>query len=253
MAEPDAGLGCVMGSYITGRRLDHDFSTTAAQYRREHNIPATVELNAKAASRSLQDFPIEHARLRSVWWHTAMFCASTAGYGFSLSTHLVVPLLLQFLSEHQFEPYHSVSSLLTANMTANHDLFVTVAYTATSIFSSNSTLLVDLYPDRSASATAVNNLARCSVGAAGVAVVDVLLVKFGIRWTFAALAGVTAVMVPLIGLEWVWGRRWRNARELRVRYVVENRDAGKDKKGVEQSSKDERMAGRDREGQKWAA
>lgn len=74
---------------------------------------------------------------------------------------------------------------------------------------------MDLYPDRSASATAVNNLARCSVGAAGVAVVDILLGKLGARLTFGMLAGLTAVLVPLVVVEWVWGRRWRGERERR--------------------------------------
>ncbi|CAG8110975.1 unnamed protein product, partial [Penicillium nalgiovense] len=44
-----------------------------------------------------------------------------------------------------------------------------IAYGSTAISTINSTLVIDLYPGASASATAVNNLMRCLIGAAGVA------------------------------------------------------------------------------------
>ncbi len=75
--------------------------------------------------------------------------------------------------------------------------------------------MIDLYPGRSASATAVNNLVRCSVGATGVAVVDIILSKVGPRVTFGCLAALTVATAPLILLEWLWGQKWRTAREAR--------------------------------------
>lgn len=75
--------------------------------------------------------------------------------------------------------------------------------------------MVDLYPGRSASATAVNNLVRCSVGATGVAVVEIILSKVGPRVTFGCLAAVTVATSPLLLLEWLWGQKWRTARETR--------------------------------------
>lgn len=60
-------------------------------------MPSTTELGVKKARGALLDFPIERARLRSSWWHALIFIATTAAYGFSLSTHLAVPLVLQFL------------------------------------------------------------------------------------------------------------------------------------------------------------
>jgi len=98
------GLGCVSGSYLTGRLLDHDFHVTETNYRRDHNIPSDAELGVKKARGALLDFPIERARLRSMWWHILIFIATTAAYGFSLSTHLVVPLLLQFLRKCNHHP-----------------------------------------------------------------------------------------------------------------------------------------------------
>ena len=86
--------------------------------------------------------------------------------------------------------------------------------------------MVDLYPDRSASATAVNNLARCSVGAVGVAVIEIILSKVGPRVTFGCLAALTVAMTPFLLMEWLWGRKWRMARELRGKEKQGSDDAG---------------------------
>jgi hypothetical protein len=55
----------------------------------------------------------------------------------------------------------------------------TVGFAATTQFNSVATLMVDLYPSQSASATAANNLYRCLVGAAGTAFIEPLLRKLG--------------------------------------------------------------------------
>lgn len=57
---------------------------------------------------------------------------------------------------------------------------------------------------------------RCTVGAIGVAVVDLLLVKTGVRITFVSLASLTTVSSLLVAIEWVWGKTWRLAREARM-------------------------------------
>lgn len=93
------GLGCVMGSYLTGMLLDHDWHVYESRYRQQHKFSADQKSDIKSGRGVLRDFPIEHARLRSLWWHVCIFCAATAAYGFSLSTSLAVPLILQFLSE----------------------------------------------------------------------------------------------------------------------------------------------------------
>src|SRR2546430_257321 len=126
------GAGCVMGSYITGFLMDHDYRHTENEYRKAHNIPENTKLNRK----NFGDFPIERARQRNVWWIVLIFTVATGVYGFSLAFNIAFPLILQFF----------------------------IAYTATALFSINSTLIIDLYPGASASATAVNNLMRCSVG-----------------------------------------------------------------------------------------
>lgn len=175
------GAGCVAGSYLTGRLMDRDYKVIERQYRQAHNIDAAVVLNRK----DLADFPIEKARMRNIWWIVALFVGVTAGYGYSLYLNiLAVPLVLQFF----------------------------IAYSATAVFSLNSALTIDLFPGASASATAVNNLMRCSVGAAGVAVVQMIIDSVGEGATFAILAGLTAALSPLLVVEWFYGQKWRGER-----------------------------------------
>jgi hypothetical protein len=98
-----------------------------------------------------------------------------------------------------------------------------IAYTATAIFSLNSALIIDLYPGASASATAVNNLMRCSVGAVGVAVVQIVIDGVGAGFAFSGFAVVTAGVSPLLALEWFYGEGWRWERRERLKSEEEKR------------------------------
>ncbi|KAK3397523.1 major facilitator superfamily domain-containing protein [Sordaria brevicollis] len=84
------------------------------------------------------------------------------------------------------------------------------------LFNLNSTLMVDLYPGASASASAVNNLVRCLIGAVGVALVQFIVDAIGAGLTFLIFAIVTAAGLPLLWLEWRFGERWRRERMERL-------------------------------------
>lgn len=47
------------------------------------------------------------------------------------------------------------------------------------MFNNVTTLVVDLFPKKSASATAANNLSRCIIGAGGVSVIEPILARIG--------------------------------------------------------------------------
>ncbi|KAI9649105.1 hypothetical protein NHQ30_001672 [Ciborinia camelliae] len=151
------GFGCISGSYLTGYLMDYDYKVIESRYRKQHNISADIPIKAS----ELLDFPIEVARMRNIWWIVLIFVITTALYGYSLSLEIMaLPLILQFF----------------------------IAYTATAVFSLNSALVIDLYPGKSASATAVNNLIRCLLGAAGVAVVQMIIDVQGSGKTFLIFA-----------------------------------------------------------------
>ncbi|KAK0719206.1 major facilitator superfamily domain-containing protein [Lasiosphaeris hirsuta] len=186
------GFACVAGSFLTGKLLDRDYVVVETAYRAAHGLPADVPLDRK---RLADDFPVSRARLRSSWGLVVAFVLAVGGYGFAVTSPVLegkkgmaVPLVLQFV----------------------------IASTATAIFTQNSALMVDLYPGASASATAVNNLIRCGVGAAGVAVVQFIINAIGAGFTFLMFAGLTVVLSPLLWLEWVYGERWRAERMARL-------------------------------------
>jgi hypothetical protein len=173
------------GSYTIGYLMDFNHKRTEREYCVKHNLP----LESRITTKTHPDFPIEYARMRNTWWITALFIVCTAVYGVSLKTHLAIPVILQYI----------------------------LAYCATAIFTINSALVIDLYPGASASATAVNNLMRCLVGAAGVAAIQPMIDALTAQWAFLLLAGITLLMVPLLAVEMRWGAGWRHERTERLR------------------------------------
>jgi hypothetical protein len=165
--------------------MDYNHKLTEREYCRKHNLP----IDTRITSKTHPGFPIEYARMRNTWWITALFISSVALYGVSLRTHVSVPIILQYI----------------------------IAYCATAIFTINSALIIDLYPGASASATAVNNLIRCEVGAAGVAAVQPIIDALTPMWTFVLLAGITLCMAPLLMIEMRWGAGWRLERMERLK------------------------------------
>ncbi|CDM35766.1 hypothetical protein DTO013E5_9245 [Penicillium roqueforti] len=178
------GFGCMAGSYTIGYLMDYNHKRTEREYCQQHNLPIDTRISLK----SYPDFPIEYARMRNTWWITAIFIVCVAVYGVSLRTHLAVPIILQFL----------------------------IAYGSTAIFTINSTLVIDLYPGASASATAVNNLMRCFIGAAGVAASQAIIDALTAQFAFVMLAGIILATVPLLMVEMKWGYGWRLERQERL-------------------------------------
>ena len=196
------GIGSTIGALLTGRQSKREWDDAERAYRKEKNIPEHVPLKRK----ELVDFPFERARMGSMWWMVLIFVAATAlyGYSFKLNDDIVVPLILQFL----------------------------IAYTQASIFNINQTLIVDLYPEAAASASAINNLVRCLLGAGGVAVIQPMIDAIGAGTSFVILAGITAGMSLLLILEWYKGEEWRLARKERLATEKQAKLAAETEKGV---------------------
>jgi hypothetical protein len=87
-----------------------------------------------------------------------------------------------------------------------------IAATSNAVFAINTTLVADLCPGLGASATAINNLVRCGLGALGVGLIDILLEDFGPAASFLGLAILTVAMAAFLVLELTFGMRWRNER-----------------------------------------
>ena len=182
------GLGCILGSVLTGRLMDWNYKRIEAQ----HN-PSNFSEGHPSKDKS---FSLERARLGPIPYFSGVFIVAIALYGASyelndarryFSGNLAPSLILQFV----------------------------IAFSATAVFCINSTMLVDCFPSGSAGATATNNLFRCLIGAAGVSVIQPLIAAVRIRNAFVILASIMLAFSPLIWLEWHYGERWRLARQNR--------------------------------------
>ncbi|EFY89468.1 hypothetical protein MAC_04487 [Metarhizium acridum CQMa 102] len=191
------GLGTIVGSAVAGRLMTREFVRSERIYLQRHPSATPPSRNKKDLP---ANFPIEHARLRHAPWISALFIVATALYGFTVLPAaqlsivarpgwIAVPLALQFL----------------------------IAATSNAVFAINTTLVADLCPGMGASATAINNLVRCGMGALGVGLVDSMLGTLGAAATFLGLGILTVGIGVLLYIEWIWGMQWRNERLRRSR------------------------------------
>jgi hypothetical protein len=169
-----SGAGSVMSFYLTAYIMDRDYCFVELHYREQHNI----DPNTMLALKSLPNFPIYRARLRSLWWIALIFIATTASYGFSfLGPSIVIPLLLQFF----------------------------IAFSATAILFLNGVLVADTYQGCPVAVIAIMNLVRFSCGALAVGTVQLLFNRLGFGFGFLTLAMVVVAVMPILLVQWVFG------------------------------------------------
>jgi MFS family permease len=152
------GVGCIMGTLLTGNLLDLDYRRIQLHYTGDP-----------------ESFPLEHARLRTIWIWSGLQCCSTLVFGWTLEKriHISIPIICTF----------------------------TLGWAATSIQGVITTYLVDVFPDRSASATAALNLARCLLGAGGTAAALPIVTTINVGWAFTLLTGIMFVALGLIPMQ----------------------------------------------------
>lgn len=174
------GVGCCIACVAQGYVLDWNYRRIARR------IGFTIDLRR---GDDLTHFPIERARLQPVYATAAVGAAATVCYGWALEAEapLPAPLALLFL----------------------------IGLCVTGSFSILSTLIVDLYPDKPATAIAANNLFRCLFGAGGTALVETMLRAMGRGWCYTFLALVVVLFSPILFVSIKWGPKWREERRAR--------------------------------------
>ncbi|KAI1358925.1 MFS general substrate transporter [Xylaria arbuscula] len=183
------GTGTIIGSAVIGKLMTLDFKNTEEAYKAKNGLPIDYEIPLKDLP---MDFSIERARLRHLPWITLLFIVAVGLYGFTVQPSdlvskpgwIAVPLLLQFF----------------------------IAAASNAVFAMNQTIVSDLCPGQGASATAINNLVRCELGAIGVGVVQIIIDRFGPAWTFLGLAVFVVLCTPTAIITWIYGPTWRAAR-----------------------------------------
>lgn len=171
-----SGVGGISAALSTGKLLDRDF-------RRVARSQGLEEASSRKDLNDLSDFPIERARLSSVFILLAVSTIGTLGYGWSLSvhTHMAVPLIMQFCT----------------------------GFSQVALFTVCGTLLTDLNPDRSATVQVSYNLVRCGLSAGGLAALQAMIDEVGLGWCFTIFAVIGAGCVPFFAILRSYGWYWR--------------------------------------------
>ena len=173
------GAGVIVGGFIAGRLMDRNYKKVA-----EKN-GVTVD---RVLGDDLRQFPIETARSRGSYiFHTLLICA-LAGYGWAVEHHIhpSIPLILQFF----------------------------IGLKCTIILQWFSTLIVDVFPNKTGTAAASNNIMRCALSAIAVAILQPLQNGIGKGW----MSTLIGLVDGLSGMFTVWflrirGWTWRMERD----------------------------------------
>ncbi|KAK6853717.1 Itaconate transport protein [Apiospora arundinis] len=200
------GVACMTSSITQGFILDWNFRRTAKKLG--------IKIDRKRGN-NLKDFPIERVRIQLVFPLLLVGAAVYIAYGWVLQAelHVAVPLVLTFF----------------------------IGLCVTGSFQIINTLIVDLYPEAPATATAANNFVRCLAGAVATAVIEILIKAWGRGWAYTFLALLFSVPSPILWLIQKNGPKWREERRLRSVARAER----KEKKELEKNQQNERDASPD--------
>ncbi|KAK7935191.1 multidrug resistance protein [Apiospora marii] len=176
-----------------GRLLDYNYKLTA----RTHDLDAD-----RGKEDSLHDFPIEEARLRSVWYLMALSIMATIGYGWALDrkSHLAVPLVMQFVT----------GSTMVGMFTVSHPSSNTAQEMSLTDALGNSDLQYAFV--RPQSWIHFDLASSIQPGAAGIAAQEAMVDGVGLGWCFTIMGLILACTVPLLVLLQAKGHQWRRLK-----------------------------------------
>ncbi|KAK3306824.1 major facilitator superfamily domain-containing protein [Chaetomium strumarium] len=177
------GAGIIAGGFVAGRLMDRNYKHVARK------AGFTID---RVRGDDIARFPIEQARSRWSITITGVSMCFVIGYGWLVErrVHPAVPLLFQ--------------AYLGCKCTVLHQTY--------------SALIVDIFPKATGTAAASNNITRCTLAAAAVAMLDPLVNAMGYGWVFTLLGLFDAVscILAVLALQ-RWGRGWRDGRAERLK------------------------------------
>ncbi|KAG8924334.1 hypothetical protein FRC00_005230, partial [Tulasnella sp. 408] len=149
------GIAGIISGFLSGKIADRVYKAERARYDadRKQQLEADPENTLKEeeewAGDQFAGFQVEKARLKLVFPHIAIMTASLIGFGWCLKAKvsLAGPLIFE----------------------------VGLGLSGIGIMNGYQLLLIDLYPKQGSSVVALNNVVRCTLGAALIAVIDPIL------------------------------------------------------------------------------
>lgn len=175
------GVGSLVAAYTQGRVADWNYA--------RHSRRLGITVSKTRRQDDLLEFPLERARVEVILPLVVLAGFSMIAYGWVLhyATNLAGPLVLLLF----------------------------MGYSISATFNIMSVLMVDIYPESPASATAANNLVRCWVGAGTSAAIVPLINGVGRGWAFSLLGFTCFLCVPALVVVSKWGHGWRRERHRR--------------------------------------
>ncbi|PYI03954.1 MFS general substrate transporter [Aspergillus sclerotiicarbonarius CBS 121057] len=171
------GAGGVVSAFTTGRLMDWNYRRHAAR------VGMPVIRNVR---QDLTNFNIERARLEIglPMYYTCLVSMIAYGWVLGHKVNLTAPVILLFISGWSL---NGTSQVLNA-------------------------MMVDLWPGRSAAATAASNLFRCELGAAASAAITPMSEAMGQGWAYTTLGLISMAVSPSLWVVMGRGIKWRQRR-----------------------------------------
>lgn len=181
-------VGGMLSAFATGRTIDWNYR------RHSKRLGLSIIVNQQ---QDISEFPIETARIQVILpiLYLSVACMIVFAWVLDARLNLAGPLILLFVVGY---------GLVATNQALN-------------------TLIVDIYPGRTATAMAANNLVRCLMGAVATAVLNPLFEVIGIGWTYTFFAFLWAICSSFLFLLMRYGRNWRRERMQKERIQRERR------------------------------
>ncbi|KAI9324710.1 MFS multidrug transporter [Zopfochytrium polystomum] len=190
------GMGCILGTLLTGKFLDADFRRVQLAHRRRTRGEvgggsSTAADPSDGNGGACEPFPLERARLRLLPLFAVLQCASILVFGWTVQfpskVSMAVPIAATFVS----------------------------GWTAIGTASVVTTYLVDVFPTKSAASSAALNFARCLCAAGGTSFVLPLIEAVGVGWAFTVCVGLQVLGLAGVGIQIKWGGAWRLQAEMK--------------------------------------
>ncbi|KAJ5124363.1 uncharacterized protein N7515_008188 [Penicillium bovifimosum] len=171
------GGGGIVSALTTGRIVDWNY--------RRHAKHAGLAI-VKNVRPDIRNFNIERARLEVALPLYYISNVAMLAYGWVLGrkVSLAAPIILLFL----------------------------IGWAITGTSQVLNALMVDIWPGKSASATAANNLFRCELGAAASAAISPMASAMGEGWAYTTLSLISVTVSPCLWIVAHYGIKWRQKR-----------------------------------------
>ncbi|KAJ5761438.1 MFS transporter [Penicillium manginii] len=182
------GAGGILSAFTTGRFVDWNY--------RRHAVRAGLPVQ-RNRHQDISNFNIEKVRLELAIpvYYASNTLMIAFGWVIGRRVHVAAPVILLFLSGWAL---NATSQILNA-------------------------LMVDLWPESSAAATAANNLMRCELGAAASAAINPMREAMGWGWAFTVLAFISIAASPTLWVMTRYGIGWRQRRLKKEKERVEEK------------------------------